>query len=232
MPALAAGSLRIEGIRKSYEGQSDLLEILRGVTFTAVPGDSIAIVGPSGCGKSTLLHILGTLEQPTAGHVTLDGVDPFQLEEAELAAFRNRRIGFVFQDHHLLPQYSLLENVMIPALAPGSTAAPAGDAADRAGELLAAVGLSHRTMHLPAEVSGGERQRAAVARALINAPALLLCDEPTGNLDEATADSISELLFRLHGQSRGILILVTHSMELAARCGRRLRLTEGMCSEV
>jgi lipoprotein-releasing system ATP-binding protein len=190
-------------------------------------GESLAITGPSGSGKSTLLHIVGTLDEPTSGTVRIDEQDPFALPEPELARFRNRTIGFVFQDHHLLPQYSVLENALIPTLAyPGGE-----DLRHRAVELLTKVGLDHRLDHRPAQLSGGERQRVAIARALINRPGLLLCDEPTGNLDVDTAASVADLLLELQELEQNILIAVTHSLELAARFPRHFELREGLCSE-
>ncbi len=180
-------------------------------------------MGPSGSGKSTLLHILGTLDTPTAGRVTLDGKDPFALGDRALAAFRSREIGFVFQDHCLLPQCSALENVLVPTLV---AAAPAGHEA-RARELLARVGLGDRLDHRPAELSGGEKQRVALARALVLKPRLLLCDEPTGNLDGASAEAVADLLLELHAQERSVLIVVTHSGELAQRFPDRRRLVDG-----
>jgi lipoprotein-releasing system ATP-binding protein len=220
-------SLRVTDLRKSYTFGPDTIDVLRGITISMVGGDALAIVGPSGSGKSTLLHLLGTLDRPTGGIVEIDGVRPHDLPEPELAAFRNRRIGFVFQDHHLLPQYSVLENVLVPSLV-----AVSGDGSvARARELLARVGLQARLNHRPGEISGGERQRAAVARALINRPGLLLCDEPTGNLDEAAAASVASLLFELHQEQSGILIVVTHSLPFARRFPRCLRLAEGVCSE-
>jgi lipoprotein-releasing system ATP-binding protein len=180
-------------------------------------------MGPSGSGKTTLLSILGTLEPPTSGTVTLDGRDPFRMGERELAAFRNRHIGFVFQDHCLLPQCSVLENVLIPA----TVAEGGGDHRGRARALLDKVGLGERLEHRPAELSGGERQRAALARGLILAPTLLLCDEPTGNLDRRSADAVAELLLDLHREQKTILVVVTHNLELAARLPRRLQLVDG-----
>jgi len=177
-------------------------------------------MGPSGSGKSTLLNILGTLEPPSRGRVTLSGRDPFALAEPELAAFRNREVGFVFQDHHLLPQCSVLENVLVPTLVAGP-----GPHESRARELLARVGLGERLEHRPAELSGGERQRTALARALVLAPHLLLCDEPTGNLDAASAAAVADLLLELHARDGAILVLVTHSAALAARFPDRRRLT-------
>ncbi len=224
-----AVSLEVRDVHKAFETAHSRVEVLRGVSFELAAGDALAITGPSGSGKSTLLQILGTLDQPTAGEVRIGGEAPFELPEVELARFRNRRIGFVFQDHHLLPQYSVLENVLVPTLA-----FPADDGdtpgRDRALELLARVGLEHRLEHRPAELSGGERQRVAVARALINQPGLLLCDEPTGSLDQATAAAVGELLLELHAAARAILVVVTHSLELAGRFARRIELVEGTCS--
>jgi lipoprotein-releasing system ATP-binding protein len=177
-------------------------------------------MGPSGSGKSTLLYILGALEPPTQGQVTLDGQDPFALPEKELAAFRNRRVGFLFQDHCLLPQLTTLENVLTPTLVGDSA-----NARERAESLLASVGLSERLHHRPTELSGGEKQRAALARALIMRPTLLLCDEPTGNLDQDSAETVAQLLLDLHRQQETILVVVTHSAELAARFPLRYRMT-------
>ena len=180
-------------------------------------------MGPSGSGKSTLLHVLGTLEPPTSGRVILEGRDPFRLPERELAAFRNRAIGFVFQDHYLLPQCSVLENVLVPTL----VSAERGDHESRARELLARVGLGERLDHRPAELSGGEMQRAALARALVLRPRLLLCDEPTGNLDAANAAAVADLLLELHASEQAVLIAVTHSHALAERFSDRRRLAAG-----
>jgi lipoprotein-releasing system ATP-binding protein len=196
--------------------------VLDGVSLKLERGDSASIVGPSGSGKSTFLYIVGALERPTAGLVTLDGADPFQLDEAAVAAFRNRNIGFVFQDHCLLPQLTVLENVLIPTL----VAPRRADAAERAVWLLSEVGLGERLEHRPGELSGGEKQRVAIARALILEPALLLCDEPTGNLDANSAAVVSDLLLRLHAQQKTILMIVTHNAELAARCAVRYELRE------
>jgi lipoprotein-releasing system ATP-binding protein len=180
-------------------------------------------MGPSGSGKSTLLAILGALETPTSGTVTLAGEDPQRLPERELAAFRNRRVGFVFQDHCLLPQLSALENVLVPTLvAPPDATAPA-----RARELLEAVGLGSRLTHRPAQLSGGEKQRVAIARALVMHPALVLCDEPTGNLDARSAETVGSLLLELHARLRSVLLVVTHSADLAARFPERATLRDG-----
>jgi lipoprotein-releasing system ATP-binding protein len=186
-------------------------------------GTSVAITGPSGSGKSTLLHIIGTLEKPTDGQVEINNTDPFTLSEPDLARYRNTLIGFVFQDNHLLPQYSVLENVLVPTFAFKQEP----DATERAHELLKRVGLSHRTSHRPSELSGGERQRVAIARALINQPGILLCDEPTGNLDAATSETIVDLLFELHRVEQNVLIVVTHNLTLVPRFQQHLQLSDG-----
>jgi lipoprotein-releasing system ATP-binding protein len=204
------------------------VEVLRGITFGLAAGQALAVTGPSGSGKSTLLHLIGTLERPSSGRIEIDSSDPFALTEPELARFRNSNVGFVFQEHHLLPQYSVLENVLVPTMAfPGS----GDDVSARARELLERVGLGHRLDHRPAELSGGERQRVAVARALINRPGLLLCDEPTGSLDRKAAEAVADLLFELHSEASNILIVVTHSLDLASRFESRFELREGRCSE-
>jgi lipoprotein-releasing system ATP-binding protein len=215
--------LNVDRIARDYPTPAGPLHILEDVSFAMNAGDAAAIMGPSGSGKSTLLYILGTLEPPTSGQVTLDGVDPFALGEAELAAFRNRQVGFVFQDHCLLPQCTVLENVLTPALVTGD----ASRHVDRARKLLDQVGLAARADHRPAQLSGGERQRVAIARALVLQPVLLLCDEPTGNLDRHTADTVASLLLDLHRDQGTILVVVTHSAELAARLPVRWQLAEG-----
>lgn len=212
--------LVVEQLVKDYPTRSGPLHILSGVSFSLNRGESMAVTGPSGAGKSTLLHILGTLDTPTSGTVTIEGTNPFALPEADLAAFRNSRIGFVFQDHHLLPQCSVLENVLIPTLVNRSTKAAETEAYARV--LLDRVGLGGRLDHRPAELSGGERQRVAVARALVLKPVLLLADEPTGNLDRANAQAIGELLLELHKQENTILVVVTHSADLAKLFSRRM----------
>lgn len=207
---------------------SHRVEVLRDISMEVRRGEALAITGPSGSGKSTLLHCLGTLTHPSSGTVRIDGENPFLLPEPELAEFRNRVVGFVFQDHYLLPQYSVLENTLMPVLAfPG----PEPDAEERATRLLHRVGLSHRLDHRPGLLSGGERQRVAVARALMNSPRLLLCDEPTGNLDFSNAAAVADLLFELHEEELTMLIVVTHSRELAGRFARRYAIREGQLSE-
>ena len=221
--------LSVSNLHKTYSSGPADIEVLRGVSFAMRSGESLALMGPSGSGKSTLLHLIGTLDKPTSGEIMIDGRCPHDLPEPELAAFRNRRVGFVFQDHHLLPQYSVIENVVLPALAVRGAGA---ESSVRARDLLDRVGLTHRILHRPAELSGGERQRVAVARALVNKPDLLLCDEPTGNLDAASAASVAALLLDLHKTENTILIVATHSQELAAKLARCMRLAEGLCSEI
>ncbi len=208
-------SLEVSRVSKSYSTPRGPLSILEDVTLSFAPGDAAAITGPSGSGKSTLLYLLGALEPPTSGTITLDGQDPFTLTPGAAAEFRNRRIGFVFQDHCLLPQCSVLENVLVPTLV--TAARERGGDLERARMLIERVGLSSRLEHRPAELSGGEKQRVAIARALIRQPALVLCDEPTGNLDPDTAASVATLLLELQRQQQAILIVVTHSLALAAR---------------
>ena len=204
-------------LTKSYPTPRGALTILSGISLTLSRGDAVAIMGPSGSGKSTLLYVLGALESPTSGTVTLDGQNPFDLGERAQAAFRNRHIGFVFQDHSLLPQCSVLENVLTPTLAAPAGASGADDDERRAREILGQVGLTDRLDHRPAELSGGEKQRAAVARALIRSPSVLLCDEPTGNLDRTAAGAVAQLLLDLHARHQTILVVVTHSLALAER---------------
>jgi len=220
--------LLVEQVSKEFPTRAEPLVVLREVSLELERGQNVAILGPSGSGKSTLLGIIGTLEPPSSGRVTLDGQDPAALDEPRLAVFRNRQIGFVFQDHYLLPQCSVLENVLVPTVAAGATQRAAFD---RALMLLERVGLSARLEHRPAELSGGERQRVALARALVNRPALLLADEPTGNLDRSTAARIGELLLELQQQEQMMLIVVTHSQRLAALMSRQLELDEGRLKE-
>ena len=219
------GGLQVRGLSKDYATPRGTLPVLSGVSLSLSRGDAVSIVGPSGSGKSTLLHILGALEPPTAGTVRLEGQNPFELEPRELAQFRNRQVGFVFQDHCLLPQCSVLENVLIPTLVTRSRS-NGGEQVRKARGLLERVGLGDRLEHRPWELSGGEKQRAALARALILDPFLLLCDEPTGNLDRRSAEAVSELLLELHRRQRTILMVVTHNLELAARFPNRYELRE------
>ena len=212
--------LEVTNLSKQYPTARGVLPILSDISFTLSRGDSTSIMGPSGSGKSTLLYVLGALEPPTAGTVTLDGENPFALDERELAAFRNTRVGFLFQDHLLLPQCTVIENVLVPTLVGESDAR----LTERAVHLVEQVGLKDRLDHRPAELSGGERQRVAVARALIRQPRLLLCDEPTGNLDRDSAEMVTSLLFELHRQQETVLVIVTHNAELAGRCSIRYRL--------
>ncbi len=214
-------------ITKSYPTPRGRLSILNGISLSLNRGDAIAITGPSGSGKSTLLYILGALEPPSAGSITLDGSNPYELGERQQASFRNQHIGFVFQDHSLLPQCSVLENVLAPTLAAPSRNGAAMSDEQRARELLAQVGLGDRLDHRPAELSGGEKQRAAVARALILNPTLLLCDEPTGNLDRSSANAVADLLLDLHAARKTILITVTHSAALAERFATRYEMDAG-----
>ena len=205
--------LKLESISKEYPTPRGPLRILSDVSLSLSPGDAVSIMGPSGTGKSTLLYIIGALEPPTSGSITLNAQNPFALNEKQLAAFRNREIGFVFQDHCLLPQCSVLENVLTPTLISDD----GQGATEKARALIEQVGLSDRLDHRPAELSGGEKQRVSLARALITRPKLLLCDEPTGNLDHQSAEVVASLLLQLHKQQETILIVVTHSAELAAR---------------
>jgi lipoprotein-releasing system ATP-binding protein len=221
--------LVVDNITKQFPTRAETLVVLRGASLELSTGKNLAILGPSGSGKSTLLYIAGTLDRPTSGRVTLDGADPFTLREPELADFRNRQIGFVFQDHYLLPQCSVLENVLMPTVAQAHSN---GDSVDRARMLLDRVGLSNRMSHRPAELSGGERQRVAVARALIHKPSLLLADEPTGNLDRTTAAAVGKLLLDLQRDEQTMLIVVTHSPDLAGLFDRRMELDDGKLVEV
>jgi lipoprotein-releasing system ATP-binding protein len=217
-------SLIVAHLSKDYPTRSGPLSVLRDVSLELERGAALAVMGPSGSGKSTLLHILGTLDRPTAGTVRLDDRDPFALSEPQLADFRNRHIGFVFQDHYLLPQCSVLENVLVPTLVGQGGR---GEAEKWARQLLERVGLKQRLDHRPAELSGGERQRVAVARALIHHPALVLADEPTGNLDRRTAQSVGQMLLELHREQQTILVVVTHSAELARQFPRQMEMGDG-----
>jgi lipoprotein-releasing system ATP-binding protein len=216
--------LNVRDINKSYGSGVAKVDVLKGITMDVAKGETIALVGASGAGKSTLLHILGTLDRPTGGSVLFNGEDVFQKGESALASFRNRSIGFVFQFHHLLPEFTALENVMMPALIAGI---PRNEALPMAESLLSDVGLAKRIQHKPGELSGGEQQRVAIARSLSLMPELLLADEPTGNLDMKTSDEVHELLSQLHKERGLTLIIVTHNEKLAGRMGRILRLVDG-----
>lgn len=219
--------VKIRGLVKRFETDGEPVEVLTGVDLELSRGDAVAITGPSGAGKSTLLHLIGGLDQPSAGTIEIGDQAIHELPETDLARFRNRTVGFVFQDAHLLPQYTAVENVLVPTLA-FPDAGSGGE--DRAHELLERVGLSHRLTHRPVQLSGGERQRVAVARALINGPSLLLCDEPTGSLDRAASNVVADLLFELHKEENNILVVVTHDLALAGRFPRRCELENGRCS--
>ena len=214
--------LTVSDVGKAYPTPRGPLDVLSNVTFSLSPGEAAAITGPSGSGKSSLLYMLGALEPPSTGEITLGGQNPFTLPARGLADFRNAQIGFVFQDHCLLPQCTVLENVLVPTLVASSGN---GDG-ERARRLVGQVGLGARIDHRPGELSGGERQRVAVARALVRQPRLLLCDEPTGNLDRASAEQVASLLLDLHREQQGILIVVTHSAQLADRFPIRFELVD------
>lgn len=223
--------LTTTSLAKDYPTPNGPLHVIEDVSLHVDRGQSIAIMGPSGCGKSTLLYMLGALEPPSSGTVAIDGTNPYKLGEREQAAFRGSAIGFVFQDHLLLPQLTALENVLAPTLvAPASVDRNALD--DRARQLLDAVGLGSRLSHRPAELSGGERQRVAIARALVREPGLVLCDEPTGNLDRSSAESVGNLLAKLTADRGVALVVVTHSAALAARFQRRYEVNDRRLSPV
>lgn len=218
--------IELVDVRKSHVTAAGTLSVLRGLNLRVEPGESVSIAGPSGCGKSTLLNLLGALDRPDAGRVLLDGQDLAALDEGALAALRNRRIGFIFQLHHLLPQCTVLENVLIPTLADKKSSS-ADERTQRARTLLELTGLADKADELPGRLSGGQRQRVAVARAMIKRPAVLLADEPTGSLDEDTAAAIADLLIDLNRQQGVTLIVVTHSLALAKRMNRRYKLDHG-----
>ncbi|MEI6667301.1 MAG: ABC transporter ATP-binding protein [Acidobacteriota bacterium] len=214
--------LEVRGLSKQYQSASGPIQVMSDVNLTLTDGDAVSIVGPSGSGKSTLLYAIGGIEPPSSGTVTLDGTNPFLLDDTGLAAFRNRQVGFVFQDHHLMPQCTVLENVLLPTLlTPDSEGAALG----RATDLIDRVGLGPRRQHRPHQLSGGEKQRVAVARSLMRRPRLILCDEPTGNLDGDSAEAVVALLLELHREQANMLVVVTHNLELAQRFGRRFRLS-------
>jgi lipoprotein-releasing system ATP-binding protein len=215
--------LEVKNLSKEYLAPGGSLRVLSDVNLTLTVGDAVSIVGPSGSGKSTLLYILGGLEPPTTGTVQLAGQNPYDLDDTALATFRNRRVGFVFQEHHLLPQCSVLENVLIPTLMARD---PDASPEPRARDLLDRVGLGPRMSYRPHQLSGGEKQRVALARALVQRPQLILCDEPTGNLDHESADAVMSLLLALHEAQPTILIVVTHNLDFAGRFTTRLRIRD------
>ncbi len=222
--------LELEGVTKRFDGiDAGGPEVLRGLSLTVATGESLGVIGPSGCGKSTLLNVIGTLDRPTSGRVLLDNRDVTQLDDDELALLRNREIGFIFQLHHLLPQCTALENVLVPTLAGGAGAT--ADAEQHARRLLERVGLADRMNYRPGQLSGGERQRVAVVRALINRPKLVLADEPTGSLDRKAADNLAEVLVGLNREEGITLILVTHAMHLAEHMQRVVELRDGVLVE-
>jgi len=222
--------LNLSGVSKRYESGAATVTVLRDILLEITRGESVAIIGPSGSGKSTLLNIIGTLDHPSSGTVTLDGRDLTRLDELELARVRNGQIGFIFQSHHLLPQCSVLENVLVPTLASPDKGLR-NSAPDRAKRLLDKVGLGERLVHRPGQLSGGERQRVAVVRALINQPKILLADEPTGALDRVSATTLADLLVQLNKDEGVTLIVVTHALDLAQRMGKVLELRDGRLSD-
>jgi len=228
---MATPLLTLSQVTKNYSANDQIVKVLAGVTLTVNSGESLAIVGPSGCGKSTLLNIVGTLDQPSSGRVELAGQDLTRLDEVALAGVRNREIGFVFQSHHLMPQCTVLENVLVPTL-PLRDASLKDSAPDRARQLLEKVGLSGRLGYRPGQLSGGERQRVAVVRALINRPRLLLADEPTGALDRESAANLGDLLVRMNVEEGVSLIVVTHALDLAKRLQRLYELRDGALHEL
>ncbi|MGO8841039.1 MAG: ABC transporter ATP-binding protein [Methyloceanibacter sp.] len=223
-----APTLRLEHLERAYAQGSRLIEVLKGATASFYPGEAVALLGPSGCGKSTLLHIAGLLEQPDRGAVVIDGVDCVSLGDGERTRMRRAEIGFVYQFHHLLPEFSALENVVLPQLILGLSRS---EAEKRASLLLEALGLGERGEHRPARLSGGEQQRVAIARAVANGPKLLLADEPTGNLDPPTAERVFDQLLSLVRQSGVAAVIATHNLDLAARMDRVLRLMDGLLVE-
>jgi lipoprotein-releasing system ATP-binding protein len=219
--------LRIENIYKDFENNGRLIQVLKGINLQVLPGESLAITGPSGAGKSTLLNIMGTLEKPSKGDVFFDDLNVYETDETDLCRIRNREIGFVFQSHHLLPEFNARENAMIPALISGYSKR---ESAEMASSILSQMGLQERLEHRVGELSGGEQQRVAIARALVMEPKLLLADEPTGNLDKVTGDGITELMLSLNRNKNLALIVATHNIELAGRMSKHLLLVDGTFS--
>jgi lipoprotein-releasing system ATP-binding protein len=224
----AGAHVLVQGVTKEFLHGGRTLPVLRGIDFEIRPGEIVSVVGASGAGKSTLLHLLGTIDLPTAGKILFDGVDVTRMNAAALAEFRNRQIGFVFQFHHLLPEFTALENAMMPGLI---MRLPRGECAALAQAMLERLGLGDRVTHRPGELSGGEQQRVALARALLLKPRLLLADEPTGNLDTKTGRDMHELFFQLNRELGMTLLIVTHNPELAAQTGRRLSMADGLMVE-
>ncbi len=216
--------VEVQDLRKSYSLGTEIIEVLKGATFTLGEGDFVAVVGPSGVGKSTLLHLLGALDTPTGGEIRYRGTSFAHFTEQERAAFRNRTVGFVFQFHHLLPEFTALENVMMPLLI---ARRPVRESREAAEAVLVEMGLGERLHHRPAELSGGEQQRVAIGRAVVGRPEILLADEPTGNLDSKTGEGVFEVLSRLNREGNVALVLVTHNETLASRAGRVLHLYDG-----
>lgn len=221
----AAAMLVLDEVKRGFRQGSERLDVLRGVSLRIEPGELVALVGPSGAGKSTLLHIAGLLERPDGGRVTIDGAEAAGLGDRDRTLLRRQRIGFVYQFHHLLPEFSASENIVLPQMIAGT---PRGTAADRASALLAKVGLAGRTKHRPGQLSGGEQQRVAIARALANQPKLIIADEPTGNLDHKTADAVFEVLMGVVHDEGVAALVATHNLELARRMDRVLELRDGM----
>jgi lipoprotein-releasing system ATP-binding protein len=216
--------IRLDGLTKTFVKDGNRIEVLRGIDLEIARGDSLAVLGVSGAGKSTLIHILGTIDHPSSGRLYIDGVDVFQRNERELADFRNRKIGFVFQFHHLLPEFTSLENAMMPALIRGLSGE---EARKKAGDILEELGLGHRLTHKPGELSGGEQQRVALARAMVMEPEILLADEPTGNLDTETGKKVEDLLIAFNKIKNVTLVVVTHNKSLADRMSRSIGLRDG-----
>jgi len=221
--------LQVQGVSKSYQEGKLSTPVLHEVALTVNAGEQLAIVGSSGSGKSTLLHIIGTLDKPSAGQVLLDGEELYQVSAARQAQIRNQALGFIYQFHHLLPEFTALENVCMPGWIAGRNKQ---EVRQQAEALLARVGLAHRLQHLPSELSGGERQRVAIARALINNPKLVLADEPTGNLDASSGEAVYELIRELASQLGTAFVVVTHDHQLAARMDRQLQMIDGHLSEM